>query len=129
MTQNIIRGHTGMSFYPRTDISQDNDGMLIELALPGLSNNDVKLEFSGTKLKISGRHKERDQYAKYTSKELFTGFFIRTYIINTKIFDVTNISSKIINGLLSINIPYKNKNVINKVESITIKEENTHGNK
>ena len=109
-----------MSFYPRTDMLQNENGMVICAALPGLSIEDIKLEFSGTNLQISGRHKERDQYARYSFKELYTGFFNRTYIINTKTFDVSKITSKITNGLLTVNIPYKNKSVSKQVEQIII---------
>ena len=111
-----------MGFYPRTDIFNDVYGVNFHISIPGLNAENVKLEFSGSNLMVSGRHFERDSYAKYISKELYTGFFSRTYIINTAKFDITKIESKMINGLLQIKIPYKNNTNIKKIETINIDE-------
>jgi HSP20 family protein len=113
-----------MSYYPRTDIYQNDDGLVIEAAIPGLSVENVKLEFVNTTLIISGEHKERNQHARYTSKELFTGYFSRSYIINTKIFNVEKIVTKVFNGFLRVVIPYIQVKHSNEVRVINIKEEN-----
>jgi HSP20 family molecular chaperone IbpA len=117
-----------MGYYPRTDMFTNTVGMILEIAIPGLSVSDIKLEFSDGKLILSGRNKERDQHAVYSYKELSTGFFSRTYIINTRVFDTSKITSKVINGLLTINIPYKDKNNSNKVNVINIIGEENNGN-
>ena len=117
-----------MGYYPRTDVYTNNFGMVFEIAIPGLSVKDIKLEFSDGKLILSGTNKERDQHSVYAYKELSTGFFSRVYVVNTKIFDTSKITSKVINGLLTINIPYKDKNNSNKVNVINIIGEENNGN-
>ena len=112
-----------MGYYPRTDISYNENGLLIEVAIPGLNVEHVKLEFTNSILLVLGEHKERNQHSKYTSKELYTGYFCREYIINTKIFNVNTIISKMVNGLLTITIPYKDSPHVSEVKTISINEE------
>jgi HSP20 family protein len=118
-----------MGYFPRTDVSQNNDGMLIEAAVPGLSLKDVTLELVDNIIVISGRHAERNQYSRYNSKELYTGYFSRRFVVNAAQFDLGKITSKIVNGLLTIHIPLKNTMNTNKIQSINIQEEDSNGNK
>lgn len=118
-----------MGYYPRSDVSQDDNGLLIEMTVPGLSMTDIVLELVGNNLIVSGRNEERNQHARYFNKELYTGYFTRNYTINTKLFDVTQISSKLSNGFLVIRIPHKNTSSINKIQTINIQEEKQNGDK
>jgi HSP20 family molecular chaperone IbpA len=110
-----------MGYYPRTDMSIDSEGLLIEISVPGLNATDVKLELVNNNLTISGTNKQRNQYARYIEKELCAGFFSRSYNINTNLFDISSIVSQGTNGLLTIRIPHKNKS-INNVQVVEIKE-------
>lgn len=117
-----------MGYYPRTDMSQDDHGLLIEVALPELSITDISLESINSTIVVSGRHKERNKYGKYMLKELYTGHFSRTYVVNSKVFDMTKINSKMFNGFLVIRIPYKESKYVPTVVTLNI-EEKQNGSK
>ncbi len=118
-----------MGYYPRTDISQDDSGLTFELAIPGLSLSDITLELVGNNLVITGTNKERNQHARYSSKELYTGYFTRQYVINPNQFDISTITSKMTNGFLVIKIPFKDVLNINRIKTLTIQEDQSDGSK
>lgn len=109
-------------YYPRTDMSTDDLGLLIEVAIPGLSTENIALELVENTVIISGAHKERGLHSRYLHKELYTGHFYRRYPINGKIYDVTAITSKVVNGLLTVRIPYKVVNNSNRIKELNIQE-------
>jgi len=118
-----------MGYYPRTDVYSDGYGLVLKIALPGFDSNNVQLAWSGSNLVVSGRHEERNSYARYSCKELYTGFFNRQYIINTSKFDLSKIKTNMNNGLLTVTIPYKNVPTGPQVKTINInnKEVNNNG--
>lgn len=112
-----------MGHYPRTDMSIDDQGLLIEMAIPGLSISDITLELVNNFLVISAQMGERNQHARYIEKELYTGYFIRKYPINPAQFDTTKIVSKAINGFLTVRIPYKSNINTNRIKVLNIQED------
>ena len=109
-------------YYPRTDISTDDIGLLIEVAIPGLSIEDITLELVESTVVIAGAHKTRALHSRYLSKELYTGHFYRRYPINNKLYDTSAITSEVVNGFLTVRIPYKVVNNSNRITTINIQE-------
>jgi len=112
-----------MGYYPRTDVSIDDQGLLIEMAVPGLNMSDITLELVNNSLVVSARMSERNQHARYIEKELYTGYFTRQYSINPTQFDTSKIVSKVVNGFLTVKVPYKSNINTNRIKTLDIQED------
>jgi HSP20 family molecular chaperone IbpA len=115
-----------MGYYPRTDISKNVDGMLIEIAICGLSEDEVSVDLASSSIVVRGVIPDRDEYSKYAAKELYRGRFSRTYPFNSSQHDLDKIECTMENGLLTVFIPYKAKNKqTSNIRSLTIKDIDT----
>ena len=99
--------------YPKVDISEDNDCVYIEAAVPGLTKDEVDVHFHEGSLTISGssQHATNRQYG---TKEVSRSKFSRVFNINEEYVDPTTISAEVKNGLLTI--------VIDKREEVKPKQ-------
>lgn len=92
------------NFVPRTDISEDEQTVFVQMELPGLSKEDVKITFNeegaltifGEKKKVSDATQR-----KYMRVERGFGKFSRTITIPVQVSE-QNIKAEFVNGVLSI---------------------------
>lgn len=83
---------------PMNNVSETENGYVLEMALPGMDKQDIHIEVDGEYLNISSKSetKEDNHWSYQTfSKRMYLGENI----------DKSNISSKMDNGILSIDIP------------------------
>ena len=96
---------------PSVNIKESNDGFEVEMAAPGLSKNDFKIELNNDQLTISSEkeiEKETKGEEHFTRREFSYQSFCRTfYLPNTA--DAEKIRAKYENGLLKVNIPKKDE--------------------
>ena len=96
--------------YPRVDVYDDGgSNLLIEASVPGLSKDNVRVDWQNGELVICGDSvvdKSRNTN-NYVHKELHRSTFCRSFKIDERKFDVDKIDAKVDNGLLTINIPRK----------------------
>ena len=83
--------------------------IIIEMAIPGVNKNDIKLVFSEGNLKI--------KYDSKKSKTKWTNSFDETIEIISDV-DENKIHAKFENGVIYINIPKKNKLINEKIIDI-----------
>ena len=83
--------------------------IIIEMAIPGVNKNDIKLVFSEGNLKI--------KYNSKKSKTKWTNSFDETIEIISDV-DENKIHAKFENGIIYINIPKKNKVINEKIIDI-----------
>ena len=83
--------------------------IIIEMAIPGVNKNDIKLVFSEGNLKI--------KYDSKKSKTKWTNSFDETIEIISDV-DENKIHAKFENGVIYINIPKKNKVINEKIIDI-----------
>ncbi len=83
--------------------------IIIEMAIPGVNKNDIKLVFSDGNIKI--------KYDSKKSKTKWTNSFNQTIEIISDI-DENKIHAKFENGVIYINIPKKNKLINEKIIDI-----------
>ena len=83
--------------------------IIIEMAIPGVNKNDIKLVFSDGNIKI--------KYDSKKSKTKWTNSFNQTIEIISDI-DENKIHAKFENGVIYINIPKKNKVINEKIIDI-----------
>jgi len=98
------------------DVIKNESSYDVLASLPGVNKEDVNLSCENGKLTISVNDKKEDENEgkdKFIINERISGFNKRT--IYLKDIDETNISAKLSNGVLVINVPFAKKKVSNIV--------------
>ncbi len=91
----------------KADIREEDDRFVIDIDVPALKKENIKLELNDGYLTIranqSYEHEEGEKKGKYLRRERFSGSYSRSFYVGE---DVTNddISAKLENGTLSIDI-------------------------
>ena len=75
-----------------SDITHDNDGATIKLKVPGFNKKSIDISVDSEHLTIEGK----------TDDDSFT----KRYAIDSK-FDFDSIDAKVVDGLLTLTLPYK----------------------
>lgn len=122
---NDFFNHTGMSKtipseffqkgkYPKCNVSEGENFVLIEAGVPGLTKEDIKIELTDDTLSISSSSKnKKEKTTSYIKKELKETSWRRSFFLNDSL-DTQTIKANVENGLLTIKI---NKLVPNKTTS------------
>lgn len=108
-------GNAKRSNWPAMDVAETETAYLVRLDVPGLSRDDVAVDYRDGVLKISGQaNSERtiENEGKYYYQERHSGSFARSLRLGRNV-DVEAISASMDNGVLAITIP--------KLESYTPK--------
>lgn len=116
---NDLLGSTSSSLYsnastPRVDITEENNAYILEMELPGRSENDVTIELDRDSLKIASKQKEKDanekkeekKAPKYILKERRSYDFERRFTLPSDV-DAESISANFKNGVLYITLGKK----------------------
>ena len=98
-----------------TDIIEKENGYELQIDLPGVIKEDIKIEMNKNLINISvSISKSSDEEnKKYIRKERFTGEIKRSFNIGEDI-DEDNINASFENGILYLNLPKKEENDSNK---------------
>jgi len=95
---------------PSVNIKETPENFLVEVAAPGMSKKDFKIELDGTMLSISSEKRSEQQETedeKYTRREFSYQSFYRTFDLPKEVVDLDKIQAKYDNGLLQLLIPKK----------------------
>ena len=95
---------------PAVNIRETNENFEVEMAAPGMTRDDFKVELDGTMLTISSEKKEtneRKEGERYTRKEFSYQSFQRTFQLPKEVVDADKIEAKYENGVLWLVIPKK----------------------
>jgi len=94
--------------YPKVDVRNEENQIVIEAEVPGLSKDQVKVELEGDVLRIKGEKKDADEKTAktYIHRELKHSSFCRSFSIGKNI-ETEKITSKFENGVLEIVLPKK----------------------
>lgn len=122
---------TDDSKYPKTNISNDKENINIEMAVPGLTANDINIEIKDQGiLTVFGSKQEQNEIDKNSSliNEIKKSSFVRSFnlsAIDINIDEEKEIETILQNGILNIKIPLKNKEKINNknIRKLEIKTE------
>lgn len=93
---------------PAANITEDERNIYLELAVPGFSKEDIRMNIEGDSLKIySERQKEgENKEQNYRMCEFGHGDFCRTFSLGEKI-DQDGIQAEYSNGILKVMFPKK----------------------
>ena len=95
---------------PAVNIKETAENYEVEVAAPGMTKNDFKVELDGNSLTISSekshQNNERED-ERYSRKEFSYQSFQRTFTLKKDVVDIDKINAKYENGLLQLRIPKK----------------------
>jgi len=108
------------AFTPSVNTREDEKAYYIEVDLPGVKKEDIKVDIKENTLTISGERKFKDEVKEddYYKIETSIGKFSRTFTLPEDA-DVENIDAKSENGVLDIVIPKVKKE--ESVKTIEVK--------
>jgi len=95
---------------PAVNIKETAENYEVEVAAPGMTKNDFKVELDGNMLTISSERinqKEESDNERYTRKEFSYQSFQRNFTLQKNVVDTDKIQAKYENGLLHLLIPKK----------------------
>lgn len=90
---------------PAVNIRQDENSFEVEVAAPGLSKEDFKVQVENDVLTISSEKENENQDRGYTRREFGYGSFKRTFTLPENQVDVEKVNASYNNGILHILLP------------------------
>jgi len=107
----------GNQSYPKVDIVDFGEKLSIEAEIPGLSKDEVSVDYEDNTLSIVGskRSESSGENKKYIRKELKRSGFKRSFYLDDS-FDVKKIKAKFENGLLIVDVPKKHPEKSKKIK-------------
>ena len=109
MEESYVRpaaGRNGQSFVPALDMSETEEGYLVEAAVPGLKPEDLEITVENNVLTLKGetRQQAEDKKRNYHRVERRYGAFQRTIALPTTV-KADGIQAEMNNGILRLDIP------------------------
>jgi len=97
-------------FVPRVDIVDDKEQVRLEMEMPGMEKENIKVTVENSVLTISGERtrKEEEKDANFVRCERCYGAFSRSFTLGDDI-DSENISADYRNGILHLTLPKTEK--------------------
>lgn len=110
----------GSIFSPKVDVSENETSYEVQLAVPGMSKEDFKIEVNDNYLTVSGERKFTNEKKEknYHSIETQYGSFSRSFTLPENA-DGTKINAKYNNGILELVIPKDEKKVLKQVIKVS----------
>jgi len=93
-------------FTPKTRITEDKDNFYIQMEMPGVTKDDVKITLENNMLSISGTKKNESKKEDSTliMNEIFFGEFSRTFTVTDDI-KKDDIEADFKDGVLKLTLP------------------------
>ena len=95
---------------PAVNIKETAENYEVEVAAPGMTKKDFKVELDGNSLTISSEKSNQNEEREdglYSRKEFSYQSFLRTFTLQKEVVDIDRIQAKYENGLLHLLIPKK----------------------
>jgi len=87
---------------PQINVRKNDDGYKVQMSVPGLTKDDLKIKVKNGILQISYEKEEK------TDKSYFMSSFSRSYSLPEDIIE-TDIDGKVENGILELTLPLSKK--------------------
>lgn len=92
---------------PSSNILKNNEGYIVEVAVPGYTKDDIEIEISENKLTIKGnKEMVSEENEKFVMKEFVKGSFSVSYTLGEAIAK-SSVSAEVESGILKITLPFK----------------------
>jgi HSP20 family protein len=96
---------------PETNITKDDFGYTVQISVPGLTKEDLKISIKEGVLKISYQKEEGNE------TQHFIGSFVKSYNIPEDVKE-KDIEGKVENGILTISLPIDRKKNLERLISL-----------
>jgi HSP20 family protein len=98
-----------------TDLYETDDELVLEMAVPGLSGDEIDVSAVGRKLKIQATTPKKDNEGRrYCYREINHGVASRTFDLPTSV-NLDAISARVENGLLTVKMPKASEAKVKKI--------------
>ncbi len=117
-----LENQMGRLVVPAVNIIEDDKGVEIDLAAPGLKKDDFEIKIEDNILTVSV-HKDEEKLeegANYIKKEFGYESFQRSFTLPDNIFDTEKVEAKYKDGVLKIYIP-KLEEQQKKIKKVSVK--------
>lgn len=105
---------------PSANVKEKKESFELELAVPGMQKQDLRIHLEDDVLIIQGEHKEeKEENGRYTRREFMTSSFERTFRL-PKMVDGEKVQAKYDNGILRLNLPKKAEAVLQGPKEIRV---------
>jgi HSP20 family protein len=107
------------AWYPKVDIFENKETLVLEAELPGMNRDDFELSFENNVLTLSGERKftKKDEGDNYHRVERAYGSFTRSFTLPSTV-TVDGIKAEFSNGVLHIALPKREETKARKIEII-----------
>ena len=92
--------------FPRADAYEDEDTVVLEMAVPGVVADSVVVTYEQGELSVSGEYPPRDETRNWVLTERRRGPFERRFTLNQPV-DADQAVAKVENGVLTLTLPKK----------------------
>jgi HSP20 family molecular chaperone IbpA len=100
----IERTRGGLTYSPRIDIWETADELVLFADMPGVSAENLDIQFENRELRILGKVSPRHEGINFLYGEYGVGDFYRTFTIGETI-DADKISAELKDGVLTLHLP------------------------
>jgi HSP20 family protein len=106
---------SGVTYTPRFDIWENEEGFVLEGDLPGVLPDDLELKYEHQELMIHGRVRPRYAQGRFLCEEYGVGDFYRSFTIG-KLVDEGSIEAALKDGVLTVRLPKRAEARPRKIE-------------
>lgn len=100
----VERTRGGLTYSPRIDISETDDELVLYADMPGVSAQNLDIQFEDRELRIHGKVGPRHENINFLYGEYGIGDFYRTFAIGETI-DSEKIAAELKDGVLTLHLP------------------------
>ena len=100
----VERTRGGATYTPRIDIWETNEELVLYADMPGVTPDDLEIQFENRELRIHGKVRPRHEEIRFLCGEYGIGDFYRTFTIGETI-DSEKISAELKDGVLTLHLP------------------------
>ncbi len=101
---------------PSTNILESNENFKLQMAVPGVKKEDIKIDLEKNILNISSEkstNEQSEEDVKFTRKEFVYGTFYRSFTLPDTI-DSDKIGAEVKDGILTVTLPKKEETKVSK---------------
>lgn len=105
------------AWYPKVDIFENSDHLVLEAELPGMKREDFELSFENNVLTLKGERKfeKKDEGDNYHRVERAYGTFTRSFTLPPTV-TADGANAEFENGVLHISLPKREETKARKIE-------------